>query len=47
VLVGLGLGYRAEINQDNLRFARQIGASHIIASLLNGAPTQSAAGTSR
>jgi mannonate dehydratase len=46
MFVGLGLGYRAELNRDNLRFAKQVGASHVVASLLNGAPVKSADGGS-
>src|SRR5690242_12347870 len=42
--VGLGLGYRAPLDQSNLRFAKQIGASHIVANLLNGAPVKSVEG---
>jgi mannonate dehydratase len=46
MFVGLGLGYRAQLNRDNLRFAKQVGASHIVASLLNGAPVKSPGGAS-
>jgi mannonate dehydratase len=42
---GLGLGYRAPLDRSNLRFAKQIGASHIVASLLNGAPIKSPDGS--
>jgi mannonate dehydratase len=44
--VGLGLGFRAELSPGNLRFARQAGATQIVASLLNGAPTAGAAPSS-
>jgi len=44
MLVGLGLGFRAPLTRDNLRFAKQAGASHIVASLLHGAPVNAVTG---
>lgn len=44
MFVGLGLGYRAPLTRDNFRFAKQVGASHIVASLLHGAPVKTATG---
>jgi mannonate dehydratase len=44
MIVGLGLGHRARLSRDNFRFARQAGATHIVATLLNSSPAN-ASGT--
>ncbi len=38
MIVGLGLGHRAPLDSRNLRFARQAGATHIVATLLHSSP---------
>jgi hypothetical protein len=38
MIVGLGLGHRARLARENFRFARQAGATHIVATLLNSSP---------
>ncbi len=44
MIVGLGLGHRARLSRENFRFARQAGATHIVATLLNSSPAN-ASGT--
>ena len=38
MIVGLGLGHRARLARENFRFARQAGATHIVATYLNSSP---------